>query len=116
MTSKPVNVDMLPLVRVLLQVTHEVDQVIVGTLRLHVGEALHVLQVPFPSPVPQGLIPKHLLHQHHIGNFVCGHPFHVRVVHITIPQVKAKYRVTDGEDGAQKGSAVGSIIVVQSQL
>ena len=107
---------MLPLVRVLFQVTHEVDEIVVSTLRLHVRETLHVLQVPLPPSVPQGLVPEYLLHQHHVGNLVRGHLFHVRVVHIAVPQVKPKNGVPDGKDGAQKGSAVGSVIVVESQL
>ena len=106
---------MLSLVRILLQVTHEVYEVVVGALRLHVGEALHVLQVPLPPPVPQSLVPEHLLHQHHVGDLVRLHLFHVRVVHIAVPQVEAKNCVSNGEDGSQKGSAVSSIVVTQPQ-
>merc|ERR1711963_1366930 len=102
---RPVNVDMLPLVGVLLEVTHEVDQVIVCALSLHVREALHVLQVPLSPPVPQGLVPEHLLHQHH-----------VRVVYIAIPQIQTKDCVSNGENSAQESPAVGSIVIVESQL
>ena len=46
----------------------KVLELVVAALSIHVGEAFHVLELPFPFPVTQRLVHIVLLDQYHIGN------------------------------------------------
>ena len=51
-----------------MQTYRKVVELLVAALRVHVGKALHVLQLPLPFPVAQRLVHIVLLHQHHVRN------------------------------------------------